>query len=143
MKAFLDTSVLVAVFYGDHQHHAASLDLFAGLGKGERGCGAHSLVEVYSTLTRMPGKYRLTGEQCMLFISDIRQRLTVVALTADEYAETLGQFSGLGVTGGTIYDAVLAGCALKAKAESLYTWNLRHYEQLGPEVTRILKAPSF
>jgi predicted nucleic acid-binding protein len=28
MKAFLDTSVLVPVFYGDHVHHAASLDLF-------------------------------------------------------------------------------------------------------------------
>ena len=24
MKAFLDTSVLVAVFYGDHVHHAAT-----------------------------------------------------------------------------------------------------------------------
>jgi predicted nucleic acid-binding protein len=28
MKAFLDTSVLVPVFYGDHVHHAASLELF-------------------------------------------------------------------------------------------------------------------
>jgi predicted nucleic acid-binding protein len=28
MKAFLDTSVLVPVFYGDHVHHAGSLDLF-------------------------------------------------------------------------------------------------------------------
>jgi predicted nucleic acid-binding protein len=28
MKAFFDTSVLVPVFYGDHVHHQASLDLF-------------------------------------------------------------------------------------------------------------------
>jgi predicted nucleic acid-binding protein len=28
MNAFFDTSVLVPVFYGDHVHHQASLDLF-------------------------------------------------------------------------------------------------------------------
>jgi hypothetical protein len=28
MKAFFDTSVLVPVFYGDHVHHLASLELF-------------------------------------------------------------------------------------------------------------------
>jgi len=28
MKAFLDTSVLVPVFYGDHEHHAASMKIF-------------------------------------------------------------------------------------------------------------------
>ncbi len=30
MKAFLDTSVLVPVFYGDHVHHAASMEVFTG-----------------------------------------------------------------------------------------------------------------
>ncbi len=39
------------------------------------GCrGAHSLAEVYSTLTRMPGKHRISGEQAMLFIGSIRER---------------------------------------------------------------------
>lgn len=33
MKAFLQTSVLVATFYGDHQHHQQSLDLFLRHGK--------------------------------------------------------------------------------------------------------------
>ena len=28
MKAFLDTSVLVAAFYGDHEHHEPSIELF-------------------------------------------------------------------------------------------------------------------
>jgi predicted nucleic acid-binding protein len=46
MKAFLDTSVLVPVFYGDHPHLAASLDLFVRLNKEDGACGAHSLVEV-------------------------------------------------------------------------------------------------
>ena len=82
MKAFLDTSVLVAAFYGDHQHHALSLDLLTRLDRKDGGCGAHSLIEVYSTLTRMPGRHRVSGEQAMLFIADVRQRLTVIALNA-------------------------------------------------------------
>jgi len=141
MKAFLDTSVLVPVFYGDHPHHAASLALFTKFNKGQAGCGAHSLAEVYSTLTRMPGKFRVSGEQVMLFVGSIRERLTVVSLDADEYAETLQTFAALGIVGGAIYDALLAACALKAKADTIFTWNLRHYGQFGPEIAERLRTP--
>jgi len=141
MKAFLDTSVLVPVFYGDHQHHAASLALLAQFRKAQACCGAHSLVEVYSSLTRMPGKYRISGEQAMLFIGSLRERLTSVALTADEYTEMLDTFAAIGVVGGAVYDALLASCALKAGAEKLFTWNTRHYSQFGPQVGRLLRTP--
>jgi len=141
LKAFLDTSVLVAVFYGDHPHHAASLDVFTRFGKQDASCGAHSLFEVYSALTRMPGKHRIGSDQAMLFVGNIQERLTLVALTADECAKTLRTFAGLGVVGGAIYDALLAGCALKARAETLFTWNMRHYAQLGPELMPLLRTP--
>jgi len=98
-------------------------------------------VEVYATLSRMPGKHRISGEQGMLFISNIRERLTIVSLTADEYGDMLQKFTAMGIVGGTIYDALLATCALKAKAETLFTWNTRHYGQFGPDVTQILKTP--
>jgi len=141
MKAFLDTSVLVPVFYGDHVHHAASLGVFTRFDKKDAGCGAHSLVEVYSALTRMPGKYRISGDQAMLFIGNIRERLTVVGLTPEEYFVMLETNAALGIAGGAIYDALLAGCALKSGAVTLYTWNLRHYGQLGPKVTPLLQTP--
>ena len=89
----------------------------------------------------MPGKHRVGPEQCMLFIADIRARLTLVGLDPEEYGDMLERFSGLGITGGAIYDAALAACALKSNARALYTWNLRHYEQFGPEVNRLLKTP--
>src|SRR5277367_6905040 len=63
MKGFFDTSILVPVFYGDHVHHQASLALFIQFDKSTGCCGAHSLAEVYSTLTRMPGKHRISGQQ--------------------------------------------------------------------------------
>src|SRR5580704_16224716 len=123
MKAFFDTSVLVPVFYGDHVHHASSIGLFVHFDKATGCCGAHSLAEVYSTLTRMPGKHRISGDQAMLFIGSIRERLAVIALSGDEYADALQSSAASGIIGGGIYDAMLAHCALKAKAETIYTWN--------------------
>jgi predicted nucleic acid-binding protein len=141
MNGFFDTSVLVPVFYGDHVYHTASLDLFIRFDKSTGCCGAHSLAEVYSTLTRMPGKHRISGEQAMLFIGSICERLTIVALSGEEYAEALQASSALGIVGGAIYDALLARCAIKARTEAIYTWNERHYTQCGPEVTQRLRRP--
>jgi predicted nucleic acid-binding protein len=141
MKAFFDTSLLVPVFYGDHVHHSASLDLFVQFDRDSGCCGAHSLAEVYATLTRMPGRHRISGEQAMLFVGSLRERLTIVALDGDEVARSLSESATLGIVGGAIYDALLASCALKASAEAIYTWNTRHYAQCGPEVIRRLRTP--
>ena len=43
--------------------------------------------------------------------------------------------------GGTIYDALLARCALKAKATTIYTWDLIHFRLLRPEVARRVQSP--
>jgi predicted nucleic acid-binding protein len=141
MKGFFDTSVLVPVFYGDHVHHKASLDRFIQFDKNTGCCGAHSLAEVYSTLTRMPGKHRISSEQAMLFIGSIRERLAIIALSGDEDADALAAAAALGIVGGGIYDAMLAHCAIKAQAEKIYSWNARHYAQCGPEVTSRLERP--
>ena len=141
MKAFFDTSALVPVFYGDHEHHVASHSLFLQCTKDEGCCGAHTLAEIYSTLTRMPGKYRVTGDQAMLFVGSVLERLSIIALSAEEYTRALDVWSQAGVTGGTIYDALLASCALKADAETIYSWNLRHYRGLGPAVESRLSQP--
>jgi predicted nucleic acid-binding protein len=141
VKAFFDTSVLVPVFYGDHQHHGASLECFVRYTKNQACCGAHSLAEVYASLTRMPGQHRISGEQAMLFLSNIRERLTIVSLDDREYFETIAGAAAAGVVGGTIYDTLLARCALKAKADIIYTWNVKHYGQFGSEATKRVRTP--
>ena len=141
MKAFFDTSVLVPTFLVDHEHHDASLDAFLRFGKRQACCAAHSLAEVYATLTRMPGKYRASCEQVMLFLEEIRTRLTVIALDEEESYAAIERASSLGVVGATIYDALLACCALKAQADTIYTWNVRHFQQFGPKVVRRTRTP--
>jgi predicted nucleic acid-binding protein len=99
------------------------------------------LAEVYSTLTRMPGKHRISAEQAMLFVGSICERLSIVALDGEESAGALQASAALGIVGGGIYDALLAHCALKAKAETIYSWNIRHYAHCGPEVAARLRTP--
>jgi len=141
VKAFFDSSVLVPVFYGDHEHHDRSIAAFKKHPKAQASCGAHTLAEVYSALTRMPGRHRISAEQAILFVENLRERLTVISLDAEEYWQGLKKYADLGVVGGTIYDAMLGHCALKVKAETIYSWNTKHYEQLGPDIAKRLQTP--
>ncbi len=142
MKFFFDTSVLIPVFLGTHAHHKASLETFVKADRRHSCCGAHSVAEVYSTLTRLPGNHRLSAEQALLFVAAIRERLTLIALDADEYAATIEEAASAGIVGGMIYDLLLARCALKARAEVLYTWNVKHFQQFGPDVARRVRMPA-
>ncbi len=141
MKALFDTSVLVSVFLGDHEHHEASFTTFVRLASREAACSAHSLAEVYAALTRLPGRHRVPPEQAMLFLENIRERLTIVALTGPEYAAALASAASLGIVGGAVYDALIAQCAVKAEADVLYTWNVRDFRRLGPAVADRVRTP--
>jgi len=141
MINFFDTSVLVPAFIDNHEHHQRSWNLLADASRQSSYCAAHSLAEVYATMTRLPGTNRLSGEQAMLFLENVRERITPMALTADEYYAAIAEASGMRIVGGTIYDALIARCALKAKADAIYTWNLRHFEQFGSRITERLRTP--
>jgi predicted nucleic acid-binding protein len=143
VKAFLDTSVLVATFYADHEHHLPSIDLFLRFGKKDACCGAHSLAEVYATLTGMPGKRRVSGDEALLFLGDILERLTLVALDPQEYFQMAEASAADGLAGGAIHDAILGHCALKAKAAVIYTWNIKDFLRLSPAMAGRVKNPEF
>lgn len=77
----------------------------------------------------------------MLFVADIQARLTPIALTSGEYFTAISEYSAMGVVGGAIFDALIARCALKARAEKIFTWNIRHFQQFGPEIEKKLRTP--
>ena len=141
MDAFLDTSVLVATFYGDHEHHEPSIRMFLGHTKATGCTAAHCLAETYSVVTGMPGKDRASPDEALLFLGDVRERLTLVALDEVEYFKVLEGAAADGITGGTTYDALIARCVLKADAQTLYTWNTKHFTRLGERVASRLKQP--
>jgi len=141
VKAFLDTSILIATFYAHHQFHQPSIDLFLRFKKTESSCGAHSLAEIYSSLTGRTGRERVGGEEAMLFLENVRERLTIVSLDGQEYFRAIEASSGLGVAGGAIYDSLLAHCALKAKAQAIYTWNTKDFVRFGKAIADRVRTP--
>jgi predicted nucleic acid-binding protein len=141
VKVFFDTSVLIPVFVERHVHHEASFRAFVGVAKGQGFCAGHSLAELYSVASRLPGSDRLSTEQILLIVESLRERLTIVTLSADDYFEVIERVAASGLVGGLIYDALLVHCALKAEVQTIYTWNVKHFEQLGPDIARRLRTP--
>jgi predicted nucleic acid-binding protein len=141
MNDFFDTSVLVAALREDHVHHEPSFRLLAPASKGSSCCAAHSLAELYASMTALPVRPPIPPEQAFLFIQEIRDRLTCFFLTDDEYYDTLTRASQQKLLSGKIYDALILRCASKSQAQNIYTWNLKHFQLIAPDLAAKIRTP--
>jgi len=92
-------------------------------------------------MTALPVKDVILPDQALLFVQEVRDRLTLVALTEEEYYGTIEQVSALHFISGRIYDALLLRCAAKVKAETIYTWNLKHFRAISPTLAARIRTP--
>ncbi len=130
MKAFLDTSVLVAALLPFHERHAEALALMKELrGSGtETWIAGHTLVETYAVLTGYPTKPRIgPREACRMLKENFGAWLKVATLAREEYWDFLGEATEKNIAGGRTYDALIAGCARKSGATRWYTFNFRDF----------------
>ena len=141
MQAFLDTSVLVPAFLSALPNHASSLKLLSRCQPDNAACAAHSLAELYSTLTRLPAPHRATPEQALKCVETVASRFRLISLDGETYLDTIRQAAPNRISGGTIYDCLIARCAIQSGASQIITWNRRHFEQFGPEVVSRLTSP--
>ncbi len=141
MSVFLDTSVLVAAVRTADLRHAASDDLVRKCRPENATCAAHTLAEVYASLTGMRPPNRFRPDQAMLVVDEFRRKFRCVELTADEVLDTARGIAGLGLLGGIIYDALLLTCARKVNAERIYTWNVRHFQMVAPDLAERIVEP--
>lgn len=107
----MDTSVVVAAFATWHEHHAAARTV---VDAGAR-LVAHCGFETYAVLTRMPAPHRASPEVVQTYL---RARFPKgwLGLPASESAKLVGRLAGLGVAGGSTYDALVAATAKHAGA---------------------------
>jgi predicted nucleic acid-binding protein len=139
LNRFFDSSALVPVFYADHQHHEASAKVYLAATKDDF-CARRSLGEVYTILTGLPVRPRITGPEAISVVGQIRERMTLVSLNDSEYLSALDSASP-SVVGGAFYDWLIAQCAIKAGATSLITWNVKHFNRFGQEVASLVRTP--
>jgi predicted nucleic acid-binding protein len=71
----------------------------------------------------------------------MRQHTAVISLDSDEYLEAIDAMSRRGLSGAVVYDALILACARKARAERIYTWNLRHFRMVAPDLAAKIVTP--
>lgn len=124
----VDTSVVVAAFASWHESHRASAQL---LDRRPR-LPAHSLIESYSVLTRLPAPHRAHAGIVAAFLAE-RFPSQPLALPGDAHAALIAAAAAARLTGGSVYDALIAATAKHAGAV-LYTRDRRAvptYEKIG------------
>jgi len=124
----VDTSVVVAGFASWHEGHGPAA---AVLARGPR-VPAHVLVETYSVLTRLPPPHRAPSDIVTSFLAQ-RFRQPPLTLAPRAWPRFLDRAAELGITGGAVYDALVAATARHAGA-TLLTRDRRAvavYEKMG------------
>jgi len=95
---------------------------------------------MYSTLTGRPHPMRMPIAAALTLVEQTRSRMKIVALDEVEYIAVVRESARAGRMGGIIFDALLVACARKANAETIYTWNARHFRLVAPDLAgRILE----
>jgi predicted nucleic acid-binding protein len=75
-------------------------------------------------------------------VEEIPQRLATIVLQQNDYLKIVRDLADRCLASGQIYDALLLACARKAKAEKIYTWNLKHFRQLAPDLANRIRTPA-
>jgi predicted nucleic acid-binding protein len=141
VKAFFDTSVLLAAVREADQRHEVSRKLLLQFAPHEASCAAHTLAELYAALTGMKPPLRLRPEIAELLLEHFKTSLYCISLTADEVLQTIHRTAALKLPGGIIYDALLLACARKIEAEHIYTWNVKHFQMVAPDLAERIVTP--
>ena len=124
-----DTSVLVAAFATWHEGHRSAVEAM----KSGVHLVAHTMVETYSVLTRLPPPHRVAPRAVHAYLTDIASAERYLMLDAHAYCTVIDRLAEGNIAGGASYDGLIALTAQTAGA-TLVTCDkraLRTYEHLG------------
>lgn len=115
-KTLFDTSVFVATFIERHPKHERALPWSSKVKSQKFECivSSHTFAELYAVLTTLPVKPRLSpGVAWRLIHENIERIAKTVSLSPTEYKAVIKRASAMGLSGGIIYDALIAKAAEK------------------------------
>jgi len=144
VKILFDTSLLVAATVAAHPAHSRALPWLsrAHAGDFELVVSAHTLAEMYAVLTRLPLSPRIRPAMAEKLISEnVRAHAEVVSLSAKDYSTVLSNAAALNLSGGVVYDAVIAHAARKSSVDQLVTLDPDDFRRVWPDAgDRIIAA---
>ncbi len=144
-RVAVDSSVLVAACQTIHpNYHLATGALEACLDRGDEVLfPGHAIVESFSVLTRVPEPLRLTPTVAREVINSIVAEAEVITLDSSTYLTFLDTAVVEGISGGRVYDALIAETARAAGAEVLLTFNVRHFAGVPGEMAIVEPGTPF
>jgi predicted nucleic acid-binding protein len=144
VKVIFDSSVLIASFVPEHPKHQVCLRWLERVQAEEISSviATHTLAECYSVLTGMQRKPKITVQQAQWFISESFRKFEIVPLNEEDYQSVIARIVSLGLSGGIIYDALIAQVALKFEVEILLTLNAKDFLRLGEEIAQLVQVPA-
>lgn len=138
---FFDTSVLIAALLPEHPFHPQSRQRLLSCGEREGAIGARSLAELYSVLTGLPRRPRISPRVALQLIQPLLDRFEVVDLNQHDYVRVIQRAAAVGCAGGRLYDALLVECARKIDASQIFTLNRKDYSAVAPDLAGRILAP--
>lgn len=144
MRILFDTSVLIAAMVELHPFNSKALPWLerAKAKEFEFLISIHTLAELFAVLSRLSTKPRISpGIAWRLIHDNIESTAIIISLTPSEYCQTIKKVSEKGISGGIIYDALIAKAAQKSKADRLLTFNIRDFEKIWDGNKSVLCLP--
>lgn len=136
MKNLFDTSVLIAAIVEPHPMHPRAFPWLKRAKSREFDMlvASHTLAELYAVLTTLPISPKITpGIARQLIQNNIYATGKIIPLSASDYSFVIKQMAELGLSGGVIYDALIAKVAQKSRVDHILTLNIDDFRRVWPE----------
>jgi len=130
LKVLFDTSVLVAGMVQSHDSHSIAHEWLSRAKHKEFDffVSVHSLLECYAVLTSMPLSPPISPDTAHRLVKEnVRSQASVVNHDGDDYARVLSQLSEAEITGGAVYDALIATAAQNESVDRLLSLNVKDF----------------
>jgi len=133
MKTLFDTSVIISGMIESHPMHARCLPWLqrAKAGEIEGIVVSHTLAETYAVLTTLPVKPRISPLLAQRLIDNNLQAVaSIVPLTIADYRNTIRRMAEMGLSGGSVYDALIATVGRRLSVDKLLTLNADDFRRV-------------
>ncbi|HEV7486799.1 MAG TPA: PIN domain-containing protein [Thermoanaerobaculia bacterium] len=135
----VDSSVIIAGLLSWHEFHDRALHALGKLISARRLLVPFpALIESYSVMTRLPSPHRLDPGIAYQLLHESFSESRVIGLSAGSAWTFLGEYVAAGISGGRVYDAVIASAAIAAHASELLTFNQRDFEAFSDRIAIIV-----
>ena len=102
----------------------------------------HTMAELYGVLSTLPVKPRIAPAVAWRLIHENVENLAkIVSLAPTEHTAVIKKISDSGLSGGIIYDALIAKVAQKVKVDRLLTFNSDHFKRVWPDGKNVIFTP--